>query len=308
MNPFKNVLYTTDFSQYSDYALDYAKAFASMQPDGRIDCLHVIDDGGSAEYVILGGMYEANTYHEEMLNSARESASKQLAHIETKQDHLGVNVHTHLKQGHIAEQVVAAAEELGDDLIVIATHGRSGLSGMIFGSTCEKVVRSSGIPVLTIKHPEHDFVTDKGDTVELARVMCPVDFSNLSLSVLPRCEQICRDFNATLVLTHVVDPRWEFPEVNAQAVFNNTDHLMKKSTEYLNDLADKIEGVNVEVCIKEGSPAKVLAHLSDEENIDLVVMPTHGRGGIKHMLLGSTAERVVRLAHCPVLTIKPQEE
>ena len=80
---------------------------------------------------------------------------------------------------------------------------------------------------------------------------------------------------------------------------------MKVSTEKMNEIAGGIYGIDVEVVVCEGIPAKVMAEKTKELNVDLVVMPTHGRKGFKHLVLGSFAERMVRIAHCPVLTIHP---
>lgn len=139
-------------------------------------------------------------------------------------------------------------------------------------------------------------------------MLCPLDFSEFSQEALPHAVKLCHDFGATLVLGHVVDSRMDYAEWTAQVMVNNSERLAAASETHLNKLAKQTKNIPTEVKVGIGVPASTLIQLVEEENIDLVVMPTHGRKGISHALLGSTAETLATKGACPVLTVHPKSE
>lgn len=303
MVSFKKILVPTDFSECSDYALRYANAFAKMS-GGTIECVHVVDttflgDGG------VGGVYVSSADIARSIESVKAQAHKELQHFVRKEKLLGTEVKPHLREGHAADEIVKLADEIGADLIIIPTHGRSGLDRLVFGSTCDKVLRSAKVPVLAVKHPEHEALSQDGK-LSIKNVLCPVDFSAFSHGGLPLAKEICKQFGATMHLAHIVDTRFDYPEWTAQAVVNNSEYLLKAAKENLDRIAKDLEGIKTEVNVSLGVPHRTLVDATAKGKIDLVIMPTHGRKGISHALLGSVAERVVRGAHCPVLVVRPK--
>jgi nucleotide-binding universal stress UspA family protein len=111
-----------------------------------------------------------------------------------------------------------------------------------------------------------------------------------------------------MILAHIVDTRFDYPEWTAQVVMNNSEYLLKAAKESLERTARELGGVKTEVHVSLGAPHRTLIEASEDKNVDLVVIPTHGRKGIAHALLGSVAEKVVRGAHCPVLVVRPKDE
>jgi nucleotide-binding universal stress UspA family protein len=305
MVSFKKILVPTDFSEYSDYALRYANAFAKMS-GGTIDCVHVVDttflgDAG------VGGVYVSSGDLERSIEAVKAQAEKELKHFVRKEKLLGTEVTPHLRDGHAAEQIVALADEIDADLIIIPTHGRSGLDRMVFGSTCDKVLRSAHVPVLAVKHPEHEAL-DKDGNLKINNVLCPLDFSTFSHGALPLAKEICEKFDATMHLAHIVDTRFDYPEWTAQAVVNNSEYLLKAAKESLDKTASEMGKIRTEIDVSLGVPHKTLVDATENNQIDLVVVPTHGRKGIAHALLGSVAEKIVRGAHCPVMVVRPKEQ
>lgn len=303
MSRFTTILYPTDFSPYADYAQHYAVAFAK-QYKAALHCVHVIDtravSGGAVE-----GVYVTSADIEQSLKAIEEHARDRMAHVTRKAAAAGVEVTTHVTKGAPAADIIRVGQEIGANLIVIATHGRSGLDRLILGSTCEKVVRTSPMPVLVVKHPEHDFVDAKSKAIQLNRVLCPCDFSETSREALPIATDLCRDFNATLVFAHAVDTWLDYPEFSPSIELSNSPTLARKAQEMLEELAAGQSGIRTEVRVKTGLPHRVLTDLINEENVDLLVMATHGRSGLSHVLLGSLTAKMVRVSPCPVLTIKP---
>jgi len=129
----------------------------------------------------------------------------------------------------------------------------------------------------------------------------------LSQQALDHAVSICRNFNATLVLAHVVDMRMDYPSIAPSAVMNDTSHLVKSSEELLDKIADGIEGVTIEKVVVTGIPHRELIRIIESHGVNMAVMTTHGRKGLAHALLGSVAEKLARLAPCPVLTVRPKE-
>jgi len=150
----KKLLVPTDFSEYSKFALKYAVALAKSF-EAKVYVLYVHDpypQGAAFE-----GMYYDPELVEGTGNKAREILDEIVVELRTQH----IDAEPVFLNGRPPLEIVRRAEELGVDLIVIATHGRKGISHLVFGSTAEKVVRMAPCPVLTVKHPEHEFVGDK---------------------------------------------------------------------------------------------------------------------------------------------------
>ncbi len=302
MPTFKKILVPTDFSEYSQYALKYACAFAKIS-GGSIECVHVVD----LAFLTLGagGMYDAAAGFERSLATIRAQAKKELDLFIRKEHLLGVDVKPHLREGTAGEVIAEVADEIHADLIVLPTHGRSGLDRLVFGSTCDKVLRLATVPVLVVKHPEHEALAADG-SLSLKRLLCPIDFSAFSQSALPAATELAKQFGATIVLAHIADARFDYPEWNAQIAMNNTQYLVEAAKENLGRVAKELTDVKTEIHVSVGVPHHSLVDLTRDGTIDLILMPTHGRKGIAHALLGSVTERVARGANCPVFVVRPK--
>lgn len=148
----KTILCPTDFSDFSLYALDYAVSFAE-QFKAKLLLMHVVD------LFLHDPAYFAPYVPDRSIFAGYEkSAHARLKELVAKRVPKGMAAEILLKEGRAFVEIVRAAREREVDMIVIATHGRAGLSHAMFGSTAEKVVRKAPCPVLSIKHPEHEFV------------------------------------------------------------------------------------------------------------------------------------------------------
>jgi nucleotide-binding universal stress UspA family protein len=148
----KKILIPTDFSEYSQFALKYAMALA-VSFKARLYVIHV------CEHAITGAGTEA--YHfsvPEFLADVEKAERESLEKIVSEIRSAGIDAQSVFTTGRAYIDIVDKAKELDVDLITLATHGRKGLSHFVFGSTAEKIVRLAPCPVLTVKHPEHDFV------------------------------------------------------------------------------------------------------------------------------------------------------
>ncbi len=152
----KTILLPTDGSECSGKALAYALAFA-QQFRARVVALHVMDQGWVDQTRRSFGEVRPNVFREAQARREEEARGivEAVADAGTK---LGVAVETRIVTGTPAEQIVRLAKELPVDLLIMGTHGRTGISHVFLGSVAEKIVRRAPCPVLTVRPKEHDFV------------------------------------------------------------------------------------------------------------------------------------------------------
>src|SRR5436190_14553622 len=137
-------------------------------------------------------------------------------------------------------------------------------------------------------------------TLNPSNILVPVDFSETSRLAIDYALEVCAKFSAKLTLLHIQKP----PVVpGTELGFNYAEyleHLSNTAAERLRDLAASLPAsCGAQIKVLEGIPWDLIVQYAAESGADLIVMPTHGRSGLKHLLLGSVAERVVRHAHCP---------
>jgi nucleotide-binding universal stress UspA family protein len=147
MKPFDKILTAIDFSENSDYAFDYALTLAK-QFDSQLMILHVIN-----EPVDLRGFYVPHISFEQLEKEIEEGAEKMMAKFCSSKMGDFTNFTTATVTGIPYEEIIRSAQEAAASLIVLGTHGRTGLDHLIFGSTAERVVRGASCPVLTIRLP-----------------------------------------------------------------------------------------------------------------------------------------------------------
>lgn len=147
------------------------------------------------------------------------------------------------------------------------------------------------------------------ETLQLIhKVLVPIDFSDYSKNALKYAAQFAQQFKAKMFLVYVVEPMIYPADFSmGQVAIPSTDiDLQKRGDEELNILAKSLidPSVEVEIIIKTGKPFVEINETANEKDIDLIIMATHGHTGVEHLLFGSTAEKVVRKAPCPVLTLR----
>ncbi len=143
---------------------------------------------------------------------------------------------------------------------------------------------------------------------DIKKILVPIDFSDYSKSALKYAVNFCKNFNAEMILIYVVEPviyppdfsmgQIAIPSVNAEWDERARQELDKLAKEEIPD------SVPVKTIIKTGKPFLEIIENAGELDVDLIIIATHGRTGVEHILFGSTAEKVVRKAPCPVLTLR----
>ena len=150
----KNILVATDFSEPSDAALTYGRSFARSY-GATLHVVHVVDDLAMRTTELSAGLASAGHVQRQM----EEDARLKLASLLTEEDHRDLHVRAEVVTSAAPAQTILAYANTGKiDLIVIGTHGRTGLSRLFMGSVAQHVVRLAPCPVLTVRHPEREFV------------------------------------------------------------------------------------------------------------------------------------------------------
>jgi nucleotide-binding universal stress UspA family protein len=147
-------------------------------------------------------------------------------------------------------------------------------------------------------------------TADWKRICCPIDFSDASRAAMEVAADLARRFGAGLVLLHAYPiPGYTFPDGSVVASPKMMQDLAEQAERHLEewraDAERRAGGVRVDAEKAVGEPAAEIVSFAQKQGVDLLVLGTHGRTGLEHALMGSIAERVVRRAHCPVLTVRP---
>ena len=142
--------------------------------------------------------------------------------------------------------------------------------------------------------------------MQLKQILIPIDFSDYSDQALRWGVSLAQKYGAQLLLLHVIPEVLEEVSARESAGEQLVIDLTAEVEAQLHEIARQglKEGVAVDVRVADGEPADAILRMARQEKVDLIVMGTHGRTGLSHLLLGSTAEAVVRAAACPVFTVR----
>lgn len=305
---YRRILVPSDFSETSRFAVTHACALA-RRFDAEIHLVNVLpllDLGPVATEMPAVSRMDLE---EKWVREARDALD-----AVARESRVTVRVTSEVTRGHPFVEIVRYARAHEIDLIVMGTHGRGAVEHMLLGSVAERVVRKAPCPVLTVRLPEHSFrhpgseeprnpqrpespttpAPRTGDAaMTLERILLPTDFSATADQARDHAGELARRFQAGLHVLHVVgDPISQDWSGGAEA----------KAEKRLDALT--FGGVEARRAIRAGHVfVEILRYAADKE-IDLIVMGTHGHGPVAHLLLGSVADKVVRKAPCPVLTVR----
>ncbi|MDX1530736.1 MAG: universal stress protein [Rhodothermales bacterium] len=202
----------------------------------------------------------------------------------------------------VAETILHVAEEGDADLIVMGTHGRTGLHHAMLGSVAEKVLRLAPCPVLVV--PER--APDAGAAGGVRRVLAPVDFSEHARLAVAHAKALAALHGAALDVLHVVEEAAIPTAYGLEPVLVVSPPVLERAEAAVRQVVAGVPGPEVPVAVhaEAGYAASDIVRFAEGVGSDLIVMATHGRTGIKHFLLGSVTERVVRRAPCPVFSVR----
>lgn len=283
----KRILFTTDFSSCARYAEEYVAYLAKVY-ESTVTILHVLEIYEGAYVTTVQDPSETHERLDEIVQRLAQPAGR---------------VRAQQRAGIPDTIICETAQEVHADLIVLGTHGRTGLQHVLLGSTAERVLTMAPCPVLTIRKLEK--VEGQGATkpIQFGQIVVPIDFSDCSMDAVEYGVQFARQFGASLTLLHSLEPlSYGIDLTFGHAAEQNRQQIAAR----LKLMADEVQsqGVSVRSVIRGGLPADSILGFIDSSDCDLVVMGTHGRRGLSHLVKGSVAEAVLRRAPCPVLAAK----
>jgi nucleotide-binding universal stress UspA family protein len=301
MTPYKRILCPVDFSDFSRHALDEAIAIAHLY-DGCVTVLHVFPLAIAADP--FAGLPEFQPFR--LTDQHRAHLLRQLTTFATSEGAEQRRITVALREGvDIHSEILAAADRMTPDLIVMGTHGRSGFQHLMLGSVAEKVLHKARCPVLTVPPKTPDAVP--AGPVPFAHLLCGVDFSDCSRAALRHAISLASEAGARVDVLSVVQliPMYETMSAGPLYYPGLLGDLKADIWKRLNSIvAEAAPEIPVEPFVTVGSPHREIVRIAGERQTDLIVLGAHSHGAIDHMFFGSTTRHVVRQAHCPVLTIR----
>lgn len=196
-----------------------------------------------------------------------------------------------------------AAEEHAADLIVMGTHGHSGLKHAFLGSITERTIRSVDRPVLAVKEDTQNAKE------KITRILLPVDFSVHSDRAVEVAAGLANRLAASVNVVHAFGLPRDYTPYASHLGTDLEENIQECASERLDSIRARFEKSLVPVTLhfRRGLPSVVIAETADETGCQLIVMGTRGNSGLSHVLLGSVAERTLRTAPCSVLVVKAGE-
>lgn len=288
---YDDILLPFDGSDGASDALEHVADVASWC-DATVHVLYVADTNRDSVTVVGGRAVDSLLTHgEEAVDEARATLTSR-----------GVAHEGEVVQGGPARTIVDYAERYGLDLIAMPTNGRKGLSRRILGSVTEKVVRLSSVPVLAVRMAE-----DERLSFPYEDVLVPTDGSTRAAAAADHGVALAATVGARVHALSVVDDSLlgglgleDDPEADGDA------EVEAAATNAVEDVVADAEAAGVRdatASVVRGDPAEEIRAYVEATNVDAVVMGTTGRRGTERILLGSVAERTVRTAPVPVLTV-----
>jgi nucleotide-binding universal stress UspA family protein len=306
---YERMLVPLDGSELAEVVLPYAKELA-----GRLDIelilLHVFDPHSS----------ESQFMCQAYIERAAEIAKTRSREVQTKTgvtpEGKPVEARGEVVTGHPAEEIIRYASEKNIDLILIATHGRTGVRRWVLGSVADKVLRASEVPIWLVRAGIPEEIVH--DEWHKRTMLVPLDGSKLAESVLPHVEALTKQRGAELVqviLLRVTEEPFitaDYPEASMNLTWEEhvkriKGHFKQETERYLEGVQKRLveAGLKVRAEVLMGKPADEIINYAHNNHPNLVVMATHGYSGLSRWAYGSVADKVLHGVSSPILMVRP---
>lgn len=299
MTPIKNILCPIDFSEFSRHALDHAVAIGRHYGAG-VTVLYVIPPITALYPPMDVAAYVPYVYTEEERAEFQRSVERFVVEAGSDYPVTAISV-----EAPVVSEILDRAESLPADLLVLGTHGRSGFERVVLGSITERILAKAQCPVLSVPRRSPDAVPFGRALYH--HILCPVDFSPSSLRALADAAAMAAETGARLTALHVLEPVSRFQPVLMGAQTSPEFRQFQR-----NDARERLrvalpaavrDATSYTELVIEGKPWEETVRVAGDRDVSLIAMGAHaGPAGV--FGFGSTTNRVVREAGCPVLTIR----
>jgi nucleotide-binding universal stress UspA family protein len=279
----RNILFATDFSEASMHALPYVAGIARKLGSSVFLC-HIVEPNS----LVASAPEAAPALYEGM----QEQAVTQLTALTHSPELEGVEAKIVVGVGAIADALPNAVAENKIDLIVMGTHGRTGLRRLLLGSAVEAVCRVATCPVLTVGPG----LKSKMATA-FSRILLPTDLSEDSKRILPHLRQLAEEYQSQITVLHVM-PEELVTNPEAAKLAEPIGHRL------IQTFKPELAGSKVEFEIGFGETVETVLRTALSKNADVIAMGIHNAFLPGVQLRSSTAYRIIAGAHCPVLTYR----
>jgi len=307
---YRKMLVPLDGSQLAEVVFPYAKELAGRL-DLEIILLHVYSPAERES----GAMHRA--YIDRVTDIIRRQSEEVEGRMGVQPEKKAVQVQGEVAEGYPAEEILRYADKNDVDIILIATHGRSGVRRWAMGSVADKVLRASKVPVWLARAGIHEeIVYDKWPK---RTVLVPLDGSELAESVLPHAEALAKQRGADLVevvLVRVCEPPVipaDYPEASMPLSWEeHVEQVVAKRRhaceQYLAEVEKGLKDAGLEVRseVLVGKPGNEIVDYVNRNPFNLIVMSTHGRSGLGRWAYGSIADKVLHGVSSPIFLVRPR--
>jgi nucleotide-binding universal stress UspA family protein len=299
----RRILCPVDFSDHSLHALSHAAALARWYAAPLT--VQFVYRTGLPPAALAPGMGPIGAEALVLSPADRERLTADLQQFVATVGATDIAVDLKLGEGDVVHEIVEEARAGGADLIVIGTHGRSGFERLVLGSVAHKLLRKASCSVLTVPPASAAPPAPR----LFARILVATDFSGAADRAMTYAFSLAQEAEAHLTVVHVV----EMPATTGEWVYSTNDmtklvgEVMRISAERLSAAVPGTvrEWCDVKERLETGRPDREILRAAAEERAALIVLGTHGHGVLDRFFFGSTAEHVIRQAHCPVLAVRP---
>ncbi len=288
---FKKILVPLDGSELAEKALPYATTIAKLN---------------KSEVILFAVSITAK-------GGRRDRLLKSYLDVKTKAlESSGIDVSSSVAYGEVAEEIVKYAENNQINLIIISSHGYSGIKRWMLGSVAQKILYSTTMPVLLIKSKSPSL-----EKVELIKILVPLDCSHFSEIPLSYIEGLAKSSRFELLLLTVTEPP-VVPSYGSRPINSTWEkyrdaiwtELEQQSAEYLDKIKKEVikrifKTKTLIVKGQDGKVAQSILQVAQDEKVNLIAIATHGRSGISRWVYGSVTNRIVEESLQPVLLIRP---
>lgn len=303
------LLVTLDGSGFGEHALPFASAIAT-DTGAAVNLSHVrccdppTDLLQNTPFQFEGVSMEA---YDEKHTAERLQYLEKLA--STLQEELpGQEVSFSLLEGYVTEALERQARDVDAKLVIMTTHGRTGVSRAWLGSVADSLVRHSSFPLLVIR-PLEDGTTFPEPRFD--HILVPLDGSPIGEGILGPAVALGKAAGARFTLLHVVAPHVSVGARVSPLPKGRMKERLQKAEEYLSGVVGRLEGEGVEADFlieSHYTPARAILNTAETRDVDLIAIATHGYTGVKRALLGSVTDKVLRASRWPLLLERPEPE
>jgi nucleotide-binding universal stress UspA family protein len=296
---YRKVLIPLDGSPFAERVLSHVQRLISPQKTELI-LLRVVEP-----YQSIVSPETIATLDAASITSLQEYADGYLEQMKGELRGMGLRAHTQVAGGDVASAICDVADAQEVDLIAMTTHGRSGAGRWTFGSVAARVLRTANQPVFLVRA-----AAEMPSGGAIRRILVPLDGSELAERALPHAQALARDKGAEILLLQAIEPLADWEVAALFASWESPDavyvHRQTAAERYLERVQQdlRVAGVPGSILVDEGRAADLILDTVEAEDVDMVVMSTHGRSGLARWVYGSVADKVLHNAICPLLLIR----